>query len=891
MTHPVPDAAPRPAPAAPRPASDLDFASPGPWHTPAAYWFWHRVPTAAEIAEQVAAMADAGIRSFQIQARLAMAAEDYLSPAYLAACRLAVEQAATRGMLVGLYDDYNWQSGHAAGRAVAGHPELRERMLMWTRGRPGEPLTVTGIETSAASLGAPGMAWHYEDGTLRWEDWRVEVVLARTGDRLTDVTAGAEVRGDEAGCAVVVDAGGADEVVAFVSARSATARMVNLMDPVAVDRFVETGYQPYADALGEHLGTTVGYLFFDQPHTNFHVWRERRGDLRSAAPWADDLTALVRARWPEDHLAVLLALLDDDVEHAHARRAAFYGFYSGLAMERFLGTVHRWTGAHGLALSGHEVLPHVGGWSPDTAFGDWDLRVDFGLDHFGVDRYRDLTGVDAQDSDPQLSAKLGDSVARASGRSGVILEQYYGNAVAGAGAYSGHWNLTLAELRAQAIRHHLLGMRQLLFHGFYLTDGEPEPVEMFVNPRFDFPPGINFEPWFAPFHDAFAAESGRLSVFLDGAEPVADVAVLYPLRTVWAHGQGGAHARHLGGWARALATAGVGYHLVDEHELATASVEPGALVLGERRFAVLVLPAVRVLRSAATLALLRRAAEAGVRIVASGPTPDTYQEPGPVGADWATLVRTGRVTGTDEPDLAALGPDAPARAPVVDGGRLWQGREPGGAWRVVAFNDTDGPLSLAVGGEGARERWDPRDGSVTAAGPGPIDLAPHELVLLRLPAPAGAAAHRPTVTLTPTGPAPAAWRELADGWTLTTPTDPAPRPVAVTRGWEHHPGLDRYSGEGRYSRDLPDGDLELKLPAVAGSVIVEVDGAEVARLGWPPFRVVLPAATGAPRTLTLRVFSAAGNHYYAGTGMRTAPEPAGLLAPPRVRTTGKEAGC
>lgn len=892
------------------------FARPDPWHMPAAYWFWHRLPTETEIADQVADMAAAGLRSFQIQTRLSFPREEYLSPRYLELCRRAVEAAARAGMLVGIYDDYNWQSGHAAGRAVDGHGHLRERMLMWTRSSPdsgGGHLVVSGIDTSARSLGAPGMEWHYDGAHPRWGDWRAEFVIARRGDRLLDVTRQAEVRGTPDGCQVHVETD-AHEVVAFVSARCETSRMVNLMDPAAVARFVEAGYQPYADALGEHLGSTVRYLFFDQPHTNFYTWRELSGDLRSAVPWADDLADLVRERWPSDHLAVLLALLDDDVlgEPSWARRASFYEFYSGLSIERFLGTARAWTSARGIALSGHEVLAHVGGWDLDHSFGDWDLRVNFGLDYFGVDAMRDLTGVDAQDSRAQLSAKLGDSAARSHGRSGVILEQYYGDAVAGAGTYTGHWGLTLAEMRAQAIRHHLLGMRQFLFHGYYLTDGTADNSEMFANPRFDFPPGINYEPWFAPFHAAFAEESGRLSTFLDDAEPACDVAVLYPLRTIWAHGLSGPHARHVGRWCRVLAEGGYGFHLVDERDLVDTCTEPGALVLGSRRYGTLVVPSVRVVQSLRTLTVLERLARAGVRVVFTGDTPDTCQDTGGSAAPgFAALRDEGVITHlADVPAPAEartlIGPPGATQAgcPSVVVGRraaqvwTWRGRDADGGWRIALFNDGAIARDVAIAPEAPTswERWDARSGHVHDAG---TDLArevmsldPGELRLLRLGGKPTAGAHpRQARERRPIGE----WEDLHDGWTWTSPSSSQARPIEVDRGWQLQPALARYAGEGRYHRTLrlPEGaDLELDLPAVAGSVIVEVDGAEIARLGWPPFRAVIPA-TGDRRIheLTVRVFSPAANHYYADTGMRDEPEPAGLLAPPRQRLIRKEETC
>ena len=84
-----------------------EFRAPGPWNAPAAYWFWHRIPTRSEIVAQIQAMRDAGYQSFQIQTRLSFPRDRYLSDDYLAMCRLAADEAASRGMMIGIYDEYN----------------------------------------------------------------------------------------------------------------------------------------------------------------------------------------------------------------------------------------------------------------------------------------------------------------------------------------------------------------------------------------------------------------------------------------------------------------------------------------------------------------------------------------------------------------------------------------------------------------------------------------------------------------------------------------------------------------------------------------------------------------------------------------------------------------
>ncbi|WP_052397479.1 hypothetical protein [Streptomyces sp. NRRL F-5123] len=893
------------------------FRHPDPWHSPATYWFWHHLPGRDTIRTQVRQMHDAGIRGFQVQARLSYPIEGYLDEDYLAACRCAVEEAARYGMVVGIYDDYNWQTGHAGGRAVEGHDELRERHLFWVRIGPGEDAgTLGGIRSATEDLGPAAMRWHYEGGAVEWADWRTEYVLVTAGPHgpvaerpdLVD-----RLRGAADGCSVhlaepVPDGAG---TIVLVSARCATSRLVNPVDPAAVDRFVEAGCRPFADALGDFFGSTVAYMFFDQPHAVYYDWEGRTGDLRSAMPFHARLAASIRERWGERTPDVLAAVLDGDEPEQLALRAQFYEHFSAYATRTFLGRLRDWSHAHGLLQSGHEVLGHVGGWRLDTAFAHWDLRVNFGLDHFGVDGYRDLTAVDAQDGVAQLSPVFGDSVARHHGRSGTMVEQYFLTPPEGGAPWSGHWGLGLQELRTTAITHHLHGMRQMIFHGFYQTHGHGGDHESMSNPRFDFPPGINFEPWFADHHPRFALESARLSEFLEPVTPRADVAVLYPLRTLWTQGQLGAAARATGDWTRALTEAGVGFHLVDERDIEAATVTEGAVHFGGRRYRALVLPAVTTLRSAAVLRRIRRIAEAGVRVLAAGATPGVYQEgPQTAAADWAELAPS-----VEAPDavpgartlrgLVPYDPDVPeVRTPEGSAVRWRGGPESPGAFRFACFADPGAGAGATVDvrlpeGVWRVEEWTAADGGVRDLGPAEGTVAwrlePNALRLLCL--------HRgpqalPGAVAAAEGPDPdgAAWsqpRELVCGWSLEIPGDAheeagTSRPIAVTHGWEGQ-GLPSFAGPADYVRqitlDAP-ATLELTLPAVAGGASVSVNGARAGDRGWSPYRFTIPAGClrPGPNELRIRLTPPAANRYYAGTGLRTAPEPCGLLAPPVLRS-------
>jgi hypothetical protein len=873
------------------------FRNPSHAFQPAAYWFWHRLPESDQIASQLAEFSHAGFGTIMIQARLAFPRADYLSADYLAAYREAVEIAAGLGLKIGIYDDYNWISGHAGGRTVEGRDHLRERHLFWASTRMSAG-AISGIASPFIAAMGPDIArWQYEDGRLAWTEWAVVAALLHPEDSIEDDKAVADVTArvtlteqHDQGCqfAVTGDIPEGYAVTVFISARARTSRLINYLLLEAAERFVEVGLDPFATALSGLMPDPVRVLFFDQPGPGFYRWDQHSGNLGNSALYSETLCEAFAAGCEAPFALALLALVRDVGPRTASLRCAFYETYAGMMHEAFLGALAQWARRHGLELSGHEILAHVGAWSLNQGFRSIDPRVAIGVDHFGVDGFRTETAVDANNFEAQLAPKLGDSVARAHGRSRCVVETYATSLHSEVRA-SGQWDLTLATMRAQAIRLAFLGARQFLIHALWQTDGFDRDDRPFVNPRFDFAPGINFEPWW-PYTSQFSAEAARLSAFIEPATPLTRVAILYPLHTAWAEGPHHDHGAHFGAWCRHLNALGCDYLVVDERGLDDATFADGRLLVSGCGFDAIVLPSAAVLKTCKTLTHIAEFQSNGIALWMSGDEPRCLDAPESGVPAFKADRRLQGVPSQD--DVGALIAALPALGPCIRilaqaSIRRWIGIEPDGRWRLALFNDGESEASIEIDfADGIEsERWDPRTGLVSPIARRRVlelRLETHELVCLRMRQIDAAAA-----AIAPTKPAMA--REgvstLDASWSLLAPGADHAVPIAVDRGWESQ-GFPALSGSGLYEREIAvdkAGSFVLDLPLVHTAVTVALDGREIARLGWPPCRVALGRLEAGKHLLTLAVSNTAANRYYAGTPYRGArDEPSGLGAPPRI---------
>ncbi len=523
-----------------------DLREPPSWHWPGYFWMLNDRLDEDTIIAQLEDMARSGARSvcphpmpheFRPDAMNTRLDPPYLSEDYFRFFRLIVGHCRRLGMHCWLYDEGGWPSGSAAGRVCASDPprlacqSVSACTVTLSRG---QNYTVGGDDVCAEIRGP--------------EDRRV----LRPGETAAADEDGLHLRVVRRRKHTVANTGGE-------AYRPQSAEYASILHPETTRRFLALTHEQYAAHVGEEFGTTIRFVFTDEPA----VMNRPPHTL----PWTDDLATEFLARKGYALHDMLPALFvppgDNDDAVAVRARVDFSDVWSQLLVERYLKPIRAWCRRHGLLSSGHfggEDRPEN---NAAHGFGHI-LRTLRGLDLPGVDAiWRQIWPGRQNDPFPRYAA----SVAAQQGQPLVMSESF---AVYGSG-------LTIGQMKWIAEYRFVRGVNLLIASNYPYA------------PRDHFMSGCR--PHFGPHNplwkhmDAFHARMARLSYLLSRGALDTGAAVYYDVRGIWA---GGPHAetaarRHLL-TARALDRAQCAYSFIDDDILTgrEGRVEGGRLIAGVR---------------------------------------------------------------------------------------------------------------------------------------------------------------------------------------------------------------------------------------------------------------------------------------------------------------------
>jgi len=278
------------------------------------FWFWNDNLDEQEILRQIADFEAHGVYGFVIHPRVGLPRDiGWMSERMLHFMRIAVEEAARRGMYVVLYDEGMYPSGSSSGQVVAENPNFACRCLALA---------------DAADVKV----------LLRKNTNLVTEIKSHRGQNLTivDRPVASSIRGLH-----YIDEGPQEDAPPAA----------DLLNPQAMDCFVRLVYERYAEHLGQWFGSTIIGIFTDEPGLlgkceEKNVWPGTTGIL-------DHVNRILGYDFTP-HLPALWFADEPDAEHY---RADYKRAVKKRLEETYYAKLSNWCAAHSVALMGHPSDP------------------------------------------------------------------------------------------------------------------------------------------------------------------------------------------------------------------------------------------------------------------------------------------------------------------------------------------------------------------------------------------------------------------------------------------------------------------------------------------------------------------------------------------------------
>ena len=415
---------------------------------------------------------------------------DYLqSETRWTALKRALDEAKKSGMAMWLYDEKGYPSGTAGGLTMNGHPEWEVRGLLYAdeviEGKPAQitvppgkiisayayPLSTQGINIS----GGINIESNITDGKLSWQPpsgkWHVMVITEST---LYEHTFAAASFGDRI-------------------------PYINILMPEPTARFLELTHQQYAAHLGSDLGKYFISTFTDEPSL-MNRWVDQAP--YRAIPWAPNLPGEFMKRNGYDIQPLIPLLVGESDAKSSRVRYDFWKTIGELVSENFFGQIDEWCGQHNVASGGHLVqeeplMDHV------AFYGNF----------FQCLRKMGAPGIDCLTSMPsQVPPHIGRLISSAADLDGKTLTMSetsdFGQIYRPTGDTRPITNVTEDEIKGTCNRLFLSGINTITSY-YSWTEITSKQIS-------------RLNEWV-----------GRCSTMLRGGHHASDIAVLYPVESVW----------------------------------------------------------------------------------------------------------------------------------------------------------------------------------------------------------------------------------------------------------------------------------------------------------------------------------------------------------------------
>ncbi len=191
-------------------------------------------------------------------------------------------------------------------------------------------------------------------------------------------------------------------------------RYVNILEPKAVQRFIDVAFEPLVAAFPDAL-KKAQYIFTDEPSLQVGYAREYETWSYALAPYSENLFEEFEKEYGYSLLPYLPLLFEGDLEKAAPVRIQFYSLLGKLLAASYTRQLTEWCEAHGCGFSGHYL---------GDEYMAWHVK-DYG-NYVEMLKAASYPGIDLLQCYPEgyryTTGKHGQMAARKKGSNGLMVE-------------------------------------------------------------------------------------------------------------------------------------------------------------------------------------------------------------------------------------------------------------------------------------------------------------------------------------------------------------------------------------------------------------------------------------------------------------------------------------
>jgi hypothetical protein len=587
---------------------------------PASFWFLNEKLDETELSWQIREMAEKGLSGYVMHARYGLEVP-YLSDEWFKKIAHIIGESKKYGMDAIIYDEVDWPSGMSGTRVLDGHPEyiLTYLDISWT---PCSNLKSIDVPLQEGKV----IAIHGARCEAGGDGKDVYGLKLKHLERLDRFAKDGRFRLD--------NSSGFDMIYFFVekemrSFHPRTAfpqpqpedcpfhqphgwdwyfpygKYVDLFNPAAVDYFLETTHEEYRKRFSGSFGGAVTKVFTDEPGF-YTIMREGF----SAVPWSRIFAAEFEKQYGYAISEYLPALVSDIGQKTAAVRHDFWDKLTTMFAKNYVKRYADWCETNNLQLIGHFRLCNP--------FLMWQMMYQ-GNAIPGMAQMH-IPGVDALDNVEgdlnlrwgteedvwQIESKLVSSVGHHYGKRRIMSESFA----------LGGWKYRMQNMKILADWQYMMGINFMVPHAFHYSISaqrkrECPPSQFYQNPMWE-------------NYGYFSRYLSRLGTMMVDADHACDVALLYPMESLWAEYETGTVGRFP--WDLSddfsyitdrLLRMNVDYNILGQDSLAECTIRDGALCLKAQKYPLLVVPPMTTLRPESAEKIMRFVAEGGKAVFLS----------------------------------------------------------------------------------------------------------------------------------------------------------------------------------------------------------------------------------------------------------------------------------